>query len=247
MKKHIEDLKLLSVLQCTSAPIREYVDRPSHALVFRRTGTIEYDFAGRRMPLEEGQIIFLPKGATFTVRKVTPGISRYTVVNFLGDFPLTQPTKCTAADLTELYRRLDQCAGLDPNRDRYALLANFYAILSHIFEGSETAYHSTKTLHLLDPAVAYLQEHLFDPGLSIGSLHRLCRISDTYFRQLFIARFGLSPKKYVLQRRLSLAKDLLDSGECATVTEAAQLSGFEDALYFSKVFKACYGHPPSYR
>lgn len=247
MEKHIEELKLLSVLQCVSAPVRQYIDRPSHALVFRRTGSIEYDFGGLRIPLEEGQIMFLPKGANFTVRQRTEGISRYTVVNFLGDFPLKEPQKCAAADLPELYRRLDLCSTLDPQRDRYALLAHFYEILSRLFEKGETAYHNTATLQLLDPAVDYLQQHLYDPGLSVGTLHSLCRVSDTYFRQLFIARFGVSPKKYVLQRRLSHAKSLLDSGECAGVSQAARLSGFEDALYFSKVFKARYGHPPSYR
>ena len=247
MEKHIEELKLLSVLQCVSAPLRQYIDRPSHALVFRRTGSIDYDFGGLHIPLEEGQIMFLPKGATFTVRQTTPGISRYTVVNFLGDFPVKEPQKCAATDLPELYRRLDLCSTLDPQRDRYALLGHFYEILSQLFEKGETAYHNTATLQLRDPAVAYLQEHLYDPGLAVGSLHSRCGISDTYFRQLFTARFGVSPKKYVLQRRLSHAKSLLDSGECAAVSQAAQLSGFDDALYFSKVFKNRYGYPPSHR
>lgn len=247
MKENIEDLKLISVLQCISAPIKEYKDRFSHALVFRRTGNIVYDFDGRHVPLDEGQIMFIPKGTTFTVRQITPGISRYTVVNFLGDFPVREPRKCVAADLPGLYQRLDKCCALDPQRDRFALLSHFYEILAQLFERGEAAYHSSATLGLLDPATTYLQAHLFDSELSIGKLHSLCGISDTYFRQLFIARFGLSPKKYVLQRRLSHAKSLLDSGECSTVAEAARLSGFEDALYFSKVFKARYGYPPSYR
>lgn len=245
MKDYIEDLKLLSVLQCISAPVKEYIDRSSHALVFRRTGSIEYDFRGQRVPLEEGQIMFIPKGTSFTVRQTTPGISRYTVVNFLGDFPIREPKKCVASDLTDLHQRLDKCCTLDPQRDRYALLAHFYEILSQLFESGETAYHSSTTFGLLDPAVTFLQHHLFDPGLSVGSLHSLCGISDTYFRNLFIARFGCSPKKYILQRRLNHAKNLLDSGECAAVSQAARLSGFEDALYFSKVFKARYGYPPS--
>lgn len=191
--------------------------------------------------------MFIPKGCTFTVRQTTPGISRYTVVNFLGAFPLREPKKCTATDLPGMYQRLDQCCSLDPQRDRYLLLSHFYWILSALFETPETAYHSTTTFQLLEPAVEHLQQHIFDPGLSVGRLHSLCKISDTYFRQLFIARFGTSPKKYVLQRRLTLAKSLLDSGECSTVAEAARLSGFEDPLYFSKVFKTRYGYPPSRR
>ena len=248
MNKHIEDLKLLSVLQCVSSPVKEYIDRPSHALVFRRTGAIEYNFGGRYMPLEAGQIIFLPKGSSFTTRQTTPGISRYTVVNFMGDLSLTAPKKVSiAGDLTELYTRLDLCCTLDPKKDRFALLSHFYWLLSQLFEETKAPYHSTATLSLLDPAVAHLQTHLFDPNLKIDALPKLCGISGTYFRTLFAARFGCAPKKYILDRRLTHAQQLLSSGECSRVADAARLSGFEDALYFSRVFKNRYGHAPSQR
>ena len=91
----------------------------------------------------------------------------------------------------------------------------------------------------------YLRKHLFDPELSVGQLHPMCNISDTYFRALFAARFGMRPKKYILDRRLAQAKQLLDSGECAQVSEVARLCGFDDDLYFSRVFKNRYGYPPT--
>ena len=246
MKFDIDNLKLLNVLQCVSAPYREYRDRPSHALVFRRTGNILYDISGQQIPLLEGQVMFLPKGSDFTVTQTTPGVSRYTVVNFLGDFPLKQPQLLGApANSQQVYAWLDRCCTLDPEHSRLSLLANFYRILAQLFETPQTAYHSRATLQLIAPAVTQLEKQLFDPELKTGSLHSLCGISDTYFRKLFIARYGVSPKKYILDRRLRHARALLGSGECAGVAEAAQLSGFSDPLYFSKCFRERYGYPPS--
>ena len=246
MKFGIENLKLLNVLQCVSAPYREYRDRPSHALVFRRTGNIRYDIDGQQIPLLEGQVMFLPKGADFTVTQTTPGISRYTVVNFLGDFPLKQPQLLGyPANLQQVCTRLDRCCTLEPEENPCLLLSEFYWILSQLLESPELPYHSSHSLQLLNPVIEHLQKRLFDPELKIGSLHTLCGISDTYFRKLFIARYGVSPKKYILDRRLRHARELLASRECSAVAEAAQLSGFTDPLYFSKLFRERYGYPPS--
>jgi len=247
MKLDIENLKLLNVLQCVSSPRRIFQNRPSNALVFRRSGSIEYELDGSRIRLDEGQVMLLPKGASFSVTHLTPDRNHYTVINFQGHFAPYAPRKlCPQRDMSELYDRLDQCCTLDPEKDRYLLLSRVYWILSRLFEAAPAPYHSTETLDLIDPAVEQLQKRLFDPGLKVGQLHDFCGISDTYFRALFIARFGVSSKKYVLERRLNQARNLLSSGECANVSEAARMSGFEDALYFSKVFKARYGYCPSH-
>jgi len=245
MHFNIENLKLLNVLHCVSAPKRVYQNRPSHALVFRRSGSIEYRFGNKTVPLLEGQVMLIPEGTTFTVTQLTPGISRYTVINFRGALSLTEPLRiCPQRDLSGLYARLDRSAAIDPEREPFALCSHFYWILSQLFE-AEKDYRSSATLHLLDPAVDFLQSHLFDPDLKVGMLHSLCGVSDTYFRSLFAARFGVSPKKHLLNRRLSHAKALLDSGECGSIADVATLAGFDDALYFSKVFKVRYGMSPS--
>lgn len=246
MKIHIENLKVLNVLQFSSSPSRVYRNRPSHALVFRREGSISYDYENKTQLVHPGYVTLIPQGANFTVTRLSTGPSRYTVINFQGDFSLDSLMFLRPEmDMTALYTLLDQCSTLDPEAEQFMLLSHFYRILSQLFE-QKPAYHSRQTFRLIAPAVACLQERLFDPELKIGSLHTLCGISDTYFRTLFAARFGTSPKKYVLDRRLNQARNLLSSGECGSVSEAARMSGFEDALYFSKVFKNRYGHAPSH-
>lgn len=86
---------------------------------------------------------------------------------------------------------------------------------------------------------------MYDCSLNIHKLHNLCDISDTYFRQIFVLKFGTTPQKYITSRRLSHAKSIIDSGDFHTISEVAASVGFSDPLYFSKVFKKMYGVSPS--
>ena len=123
-------------------------------------------------------------------------------------------------------------------------MALLYELLSHFADSGHksTAARSSASIR---PALKYLEEHIFDPTLRIGSLHTRCDMSDTYFRRIFLSRFGVSPKQYVTDRRLEQARAILDTGEFSTIGEVAGMVGFEDPLYFSKAFRSKYGYPPS--
>ena len=67
-------------------------------------------------------------------------------------------------------------------------------------------------------------------------------IDRYYLCVLFKERLGVSPVEYVTQRRIELAKKLLPT---FSVSEVSTKCGFENAYYFSKVFKKVTGAPPS--
>ena len=56
---------------------------------------------------------------------------------------------------------------------------------------------------------------------------------------------GLNPKEYVVEKRLSHAKVIIESGEMDTVKQLALSVGYDDPLYFSKAFKMKYGVSPA--
>jgi AraC-like DNA-binding protein len=70
-----------------------------------------------------------------------------------------------------------------------------------------------------------------------------CHVSVSSLSHVFKKNMRMSMKAYQAQLRLGLAKELLLEG--ASVTEAALESGFEDPNYFSRVFAAAEGMPPS--
>lgn len=68
-----------------------------------------------------------------------------------------------------------------------------------------------------------------------------------YLRKLFKKEMGITPLEYMTNLRMKKAEILLSAmwSREYSVSEVAQMCGFEDALYFSRVFKKHYGCSPS--
>lgn len=248
MFEHIENLKVLNILQACSVRHGVFLNRPSHAFILKRSGQSRYRFHDSSILLCAGEVLFIPKGETYTVDKVNSGESRYVLINFQADLDTLRPEKfglSGQADTEYFATRLCGCMTTDSTADRYRATALLYGLLAQVCDGSRTPYNHSDALRKLEPAVQHLRQHLFDPDLLIGQLHTLCGLSDPWFRRLFQARFGTSPKQYVLTRRLEHAKAVLEHGEYNTVAEVAALAGFSDPLYFTKAFHRRYGFPPS--
>ena len=242
MFSNIENLKLIETRSGISILHGAFTDRPSHVLIFKLQGESRYTFYDKTLHLRAGSVLFIPKGENYTVDALCDG--RYCLINFLARLPDVRPMLLSLPDPEQMYpfcSRLEKYRVLDTEADRYRFYALFYEILSCLCQTAQPDYHPSDILARIDPAVTYLKENLFDPALKIGMLHTLCGISDVYFRRLFQARFGVTPKKYVLARRLAHALTILQSGEYNTIAEVAALSGFDDPLYFSRSFRAAYG------
>ena len=65
----------------------------------------------------------------------------------------------------------------------------------------------------------------------------------SYLSSIYKAHYGITPIDYVVQKRMDEAKKLLEQGDRKIKYIASQL-GYEDSLYFSKVFKKVTGTSP---
>lgn len=79
--------------------------------------------------------------------------------------------------------------------------------------------------------------------LGVGQLARVARMHPAHFNRLFRRATGLTPHRYVLERKVEKAKDfLLHYGESLTTT-ALEL-GFHDYSHFTRVFRRLTGMAP---
>lgn len=108
---------------------------------------------------------------------------------------------------------------------------------------SEMPYHKVPHIKKLEKARKMIQDN-FRNDISVEELAASIGLSVSYFRRLFHEAYGVAPMQYIMDLRIENARDLLLSGE-VNVTEAANLSGFDDIYYFSALFKRKTGSTPS--
>ena len=94
------------------------------------------------------------------------------------------------------------------------------------------------------PSVKYIDEHCFSQDLSLCKAAEVSFVSEVYFRKLFKREFGISPKKYVINKRIEYAVSLLEAGY-HSLKEIAYMCGYSDYKYFSVEFKKATGRSPS--
>ena len=248
MIRNIDNLKLISVIKGVVKGYRVYHDRPSHCVVFKLSGKSRYTFEDCELELRQGEILFIPKGRNYTVGYADEKESHYIGVNFDADIKGARPEKWIVenrSDFTLFHTRLDRFWAVHTAANNCRCMAVLCEVLGNIAEQNDKNSETKGDIAVIRPALEHLETNIFDPALKIGDLHKLCGISDTYFRKLFAACIGQSPKKYVAERRIEQAKAIIESGEYNSINEVAKQTGFDDALYFSKVFKKRYGAPPS--
>lgn len=96
---------------------------------------------------------------------------------------------------------------------------------------------------LLDSIMAYVEDHLAEK-ITLETTARSFLVSESTISQLFRKRMGVSYYRFVTQRRLIAAKNLILSG--VPMGEVAENVGFADYSSFYRAFKQEYGISPTH-
>ena len=118
-----------------------------------------------------------------------------------------------------------------------------YQILYEI-EIFETSSYNKKHREKITPAINYIHENFCNPDFSINSLPKMCNMSYSYFKKLFLNEYKMSPSKYITKLKMERSLELLLL-QNRNITELSRILGFENVYYFSKVFKDYYGMSPT--
>lgn len=93
-----------------------------------------------------------------------------------------------------------------------------------------------------DAAVAYIDAHLHDPNLTPELCAAQAGCSVSSLRKTFRRRLNISPSRYIRDKRLDMALELLRGG--ASVGETCTRCGFGSTETFHRAFKAKFGITP---
>lgn len=92
-------------------------------------------------------------------------------------------------------------------------------------------------------ATRHFIDNNYDKNLKLDFLSIARFTSKYHLQRLFKRYYGLTPKQYLIEKRIEKAKENLKNG--MTVTETCFAVGFESLGSFSKLFKTKTGKSPS--
>lgn len=102
---------------------------------------------------------------------------------------------------------------------------------------------STNIQSDIEQAVSYFNEN-YNKKISVEEYAEAHHISTNHFIRNFKQYIGMTPGQYIVSIRITNAQSLLERG-AYNINEIASIVGYDDALYFSRVFRKQVGMSPT--
>jgi AraC-like DNA-binding protein len=236
---------------CIESSVTDFID-----FTYILGGSAVYSVDRQKFAAEEGTLLCLPPGVLRSATSNNPAKFECYAVNFhlIGPDGQAAPSAHlplpilsspgTHSDIISLYRRLNQ--EYSARRAGYVMRTRglFMLILQRFMDILVYEVDS----YNFDPRVKQAIETIttkYADNLTIGAAAAAFGLNPVYFGALFKRQTGVSYREYLNNVRCNQAEDLLRSG-VFNVSDVAQMCGFNDVFYFSRLFKQVKGVPPSY-
>ena len=229
----------------TSPPVRAEIKSP--------------DFSGIRWA-RPGALWVMPQGCRHQVRfeGAVAGVAlafdpmRFdNLVESAGGKPsaaIVQSLAASPPKIEHLMRALDHESQLPSTHDHFGLECIATAIALALSQHARVVTSSSKKSAQLAPrqiraAQSYVEEHL-GRSISLTELAAAAGLSSFHFLRAFKQSVGVTPARYVLDRRMAEARSLLKTGRLS-VTEVGLRVGFDHSTHFARAFRRTVGVTPS--
>lgn len=220
-------------------------------LVLVVKGSIEVMYHGEMFCLGKGGVFIYEPGAEHYYRALTAASTFWihfagtAVCEIFSDMDITAGVyeSDAGAAATDEFRIL-VCRNGSTN-ERKLVLGTLLNLLALISDGVHRSKHSEKRgdVKNIDSIIEYMNMN-YEKKLTVSTLAEMAGYSVSRFLHLFSETIGKPPMRYLRDIRLANACELLDTSEYP-VSKIADLCGFNDPLYFSRVFADKYGLSPS--
>lgn len=244
--------------QCTEQPICGALSRHSHnlcELLYFVKGEASYVIEDKKYKLRPGDLVIIrPSKYHFIEIEAVVPYERYDILFDESELDVREQALLHALpDVTCLAEGSIACEIFD-RFDVYrrhlgeeAFIHVAGLLLRELFYGlsmqSEQAQPAVAVVHpMLSRAIEYVNGHLFELR-DIKEIASALFITESYLFKLFRTELGQSPKKYVNDKRLLAAQQMLREGR--RPTEAYAACGFRDYVSFYRGYRRLFGRAPS--
>lgn len=218
-----------------------------YEMIFFISGECTTCFGTELIQDRPNSIRYLPKGIKTGEYTVTEIVSPTCCIDIYFDTSDPMPTIASGyASMSRLRNLFEKIYNIwSSKKPGYytKAMSVFYDII-HTFQIQHDNYLGKAQKEKLAPAYDYLLDNYKNTKFDYREMCRKSGLSYSYFKELFIRQYGISPIKYVTHLKLELAKELLITQKYS-ITEIAEICGFENVYYFSTVFKKETGVSPN--
>ncbi|MBO8463513.1 MAG: helix-turn-helix transcriptional regulator [Firmicutes bacterium] len=137
---------------------------------------------------------------------------------------------------------IDDCQILDSWILDIAIRSRLISILAQLNAISASAISGEEIDPIAREVLTYINNHLTEP-LYVEEIAKKFFMSKNYLTKIFRKMTGTTVANYILHKRLSIAKGLIQSGIPAT--SAALQSGFQEYSTFYRNYKKIFGRSPN--
>lgn len=213
-------------------------NRKWYGLSFCQEGQITYVHNGKEFVSDKNHAIFIPKGASYSLRGDKKGT--FPVINFSAEnFPCNEFSLIPINDTDSFLRDFEQIKALSLfDRNRAKVMSLFYDII-HRLSVSQSSVPG-----IMQNIFNYIEKNYHSPHLTNGFISEEFGISEVYLRKLFSNYCNQSPRQYIIDIRISRAKQLLSEGR-TKIGDIAEECGFSNQYHFCRIFKEKTGLTPT--
>ena len=209
-------------------------------LTFLFSGEMTYYINDTKFVITSGDIIYLPSGS-IRQREIGDTLNDYLSINFHTDKPLEFDTIIRNCINNEVKLLLNyfETAYSSPSTDTQAKLR--LALETLVMQITDNLYDSY-TSPLSAEIISFISSH-YTKKITLNDISQATFYSAAYCENEFKKNTGRSIINYLIDVRINAAKKLLaeSSMSCARIAAAV---GFDDANYFSRIFKKRTGYSP---
>ena len=230
--------------------------RGDYQLLYITEGDVEFFFDGKRQILSKGAMVLFRPGDVqlynmyaedkpetywvhFTGSKVGEFLERFSALTGETCFFAGMST-----DYQGVYRQMIR--ELQLQREGYAEMLQadlkrlFLLLQRHLIESKTT---KSEILDIVERAAQYFNEHYNEP-ISIEEYAARNLMTPAWFIRNFKTVMKVSPMQHIIRQRIFNAKILLTSTD-HNISEVAFAVGYDNPLYFSRLFRKYTGQSPT--
>ena len=205
-------------------------------------GVMTLTLRGVRYRAEAGDVIFLrgsDKGAALSAEETDTAhyflSFYYDEATALGIGPLVR-----GAAAVTLFRDAERSYRSEAYLYRLKVAQQFLGIIHHLATLTAMESKDYTDTSRLRAATEYINTYYYK-RITVRDLCAVSNYSPAHLRRLFLKHYNLPPQEYILQKKLSIARDMILDAPDKNIDEIAEQLAFCSAAYLCKLFKRHFG------